>query len=152
MGGSMARTVVDYPLPDVREGVRRLTYAELADVRGISKTSAERLARRKRWPRVLGNDGIARVIVPPDDRPGLHASSPRRRSSPGSSANLRNVPPLTPADMAAAIREAVLPLSAALEAERARSDSLAAELREANRRLIEVLTTTRRPWWRRWFR
>jgi hypothetical protein len=54
--------------------------------------------------------------------------------------------------MAAAIREAVLPLSAALEAERARSDSLAAELREANRRLIEVLTTTRRPWWRRWFR
>ena len=128
-----------------------MTYAELADARGISKASAERLARRKKWPRVLGNDGIARVIVPPDDRPGLDASSPRRRSSPGPSANLRNVPPLTTADITLAVREAVSPLMTLLAAERARSDPLAAELKEANRRLVEVLTV-RIPWWRRWFR
>jgi hypothetical protein len=112
--------------------------------RGITKASAERLARRKRWPRVLGNDGIARVVVPPDDPPVLDASGTPRRSSPG-------VPPLTPADIAAAIREAVTPLVVLLEVERARCDSLAAELRDANRRLLEVLSE-RRPWWRRWVR
>jgi hypothetical protein len=70
--------------PVVRDDVRRLTYAELAAVRGISRASAERLARRKRWPRQVGNDGIARVIVPlaavdggtpdnmADNHPGYH--------------------------------------------------------------------------------
>jgi len=43
---------------------RRMTYAELAAVRGISRGSAERLARRRQWPRQLGNDGAVRVLVP----------------------------------------------------------------------------------------
>jgi hypothetical protein len=50
----------------------RLTYAQLAEARGISKASAERLVRARKWPRILGNDGVAIVIVPP------------REASPGS--------------------------------------------------------------------
>jgi hypothetical protein len=144
----MVRAVVDYPLPDVREGVRRLTYAELADARGISKASAERLARRKGWARVLGNDGVVRVVVPPD---AVGGGPPRKQLRKFAQLSSPDVPPLTAADMAAAIREAVTPLSAALARSEARADSLQAELAQANRRLVEVLTA-RIPWWRRWFR
>ena len=41
-----------------------LTYAELAQALTITPASANKLARRKRWPRVPGNDGKARVAVP----------------------------------------------------------------------------------------
>jgi hypothetical protein len=43
-----------------------LTYAELAQTFRITPESANRLARRKRWPRVKGNDGRTRVAVPED--------------------------------------------------------------------------------------
>jgi hypothetical protein len=43
-----------------------LTYAELAEALRITPASANKLARRKRWPRVPGNDGKARVSVPED--------------------------------------------------------------------------------------
>jgi hypothetical protein len=53
---------------------RSLTYAELAEALKITSESANRLARRKRWPRVKGNDGRTRVAVPedfcPPDSPG----------------------------------------------------------------------------------
>src|SRR4051812_41732243 len=45
----------------------RLTYAQLAEARGISRASAERLVRARKWPRILGNDGVAIVIVPPGE-------------------------------------------------------------------------------------
>ena len=48
----------------VGDGARRMTYAELAAVRGTLQPSAERLARRRGWPRQVGNDGVARVLVP----------------------------------------------------------------------------------------
>ena len=48
----------------VRDGARRMTYAELAAVREISALSAERLVRRRHWPRQTGNDGVVRVLVP----------------------------------------------------------------------------------------
>ena len=48
----------------VGDGARRMTYAELAAVRGISPLSAQRLVRRKNWPRQVGNDGVVRVLVP----------------------------------------------------------------------------------------
>ena len=44
-----------------------MTYAELAAVRGTSQASAQRLVRRKRWPRQVGNDGVVRVLVPLDE-------------------------------------------------------------------------------------
>lgn len=63
------------------DDVRWLTYVELGQVRGISTSSATRLAFRRKWRRQPGNDGIARVAVPiaeaqprtdkaPDDRDG----------------------------------------------------------------------------------
>ena len=48
----------------VGDGARRMTYAELALVRGTSQASAERLVRRRHWPRQVGNDGVVRVLVP----------------------------------------------------------------------------------------
>jgi len=51
----------------VGDGARRMTYAELAAVRGTSQASAQRLVRRKHWPRQVGNDGVVRVLVPLDD-------------------------------------------------------------------------------------
>jgi len=48
----------------VGDGARRMTYAELAAVRGISLPSARRLVLRHHWPRQTGNDGVVRVTVP----------------------------------------------------------------------------------------
>jgi hypothetical protein len=55
-----------------------LTYAELAHSLRISPESANRLARRKRWPRVKGNDGRTRVAVPEEVlvRPDSPSDSP----------------------------------------------------------------------------
>ena len=67
---------------------QRLTYAQLAEARGISKASAERLVRNRKWPRVLGNDGVAIVIVPPGEAspgsaPGSGDGQQGRRIRPG---------------------------------------------------------------------
>lgn len=43
---------------------RVLTYAELAESLGIGIESTKNLVRRKRWTRVIGNDGAARISVP----------------------------------------------------------------------------------------
>jgi hypothetical protein len=51
--------------PDA-EGARWLTYRQLAEARGISRLSAERLVRRHRWRRQADNQGVARVLVPPE--------------------------------------------------------------------------------------
>ena len=51
----------------VGDGARRMTYAELATVRGTPQASAQRLVRRKHWPRQVGNDGVVLVLVPLDE-------------------------------------------------------------------------------------
>ncbi len=43
---------------------RWMTYAELAEARGIKEPAAVRLVQRRRWERQPGNDGAARVAVP----------------------------------------------------------------------------------------
>src|SRR3954469_12992060 len=48
----------------VGDGARRMTYAELAQARGISLTAARRLTLRHHWPKQMGNDGLVRVSVP----------------------------------------------------------------------------------------
>lgn len=62
----------------VGDGTRRMTYAELADVRGISVPSAERLVRRRRWARQAGNDGVVRVNVPLTEAQGRRKPAPER--------------------------------------------------------------------------
>lgn len=41
-----------------------MTYAELAKRLSIKPESAKRMAQRRKWHRVIGNDGIALVHVP----------------------------------------------------------------------------------------
>jgi hypothetical protein len=43
-----------------------LTYEALAVARDIQRDAARRLAQRHRWRRQTGNDGLARVLVPPE--------------------------------------------------------------------------------------
>lgn len=117
--------------PAARGDVRRLTYAELAAVRGISRASAERLVRRKHWPRQVGNDGITRVTVPlaeiggaaPDNEADNHLGHPASDKADRASV-------VTP-DILAAIREVISPLATALEHERARADRLEVALTDA---------------------
>ena len=54
---------MDAPL-ELDEAGRWMTYGALAKIRGITRPSAERLARRMKWRRQGGNDGFARVLVP----------------------------------------------------------------------------------------
>src|SRR6516162_11397958 len=61
MGGSAMSDNISLAVGD---GTRRMTYAELAEARGISLASARRLARRHRWAWQAGNDGVVRVTVP----------------------------------------------------------------------------------------
>jgi hypothetical protein len=146
---------------DVAGGpVRRLTYTELAAERGVTRGAAERLVRRRRWPKVLGNDGRVRVLVPPPDTgPAVeHTSRPRRRA--------RTPPPDTGPDIAPAIAAAVAPLMTLIEIERRRADAaivelavLRAELEARRRRDAErqagsvpaVPDRVRVRWWRRLF-
>src|SRR3954453_18822627 len=59
-----------YPFPRTGEGcapmdeTRRLTYGELAAARGVTVATARRMAPRYKWPKQVGNDGLARVAVP----------------------------------------------------------------------------------------
>lgn len=112
-------------MPDGDGGSLRLTYAQLAEARGISKASAERLVRNRKWPRLLGNDGVAIVIVPPGEAapgasPGSWGGKPGRRRPP------RNPPPDHAPDplpdFRGMIEAAVAPIRAQLDHERARAD------------------------------
>jgi hypothetical protein len=50
-----------------RADTRWVSYTELAKARGISRESAIRIARRRKWPKREGNDGTIRVAVPLTD-------------------------------------------------------------------------------------
>src|SRR5580693_7931859 len=43
-----------------------LTYQEAGDRLGVSAEAARAKAARKRWRRQIGNDGLARVLMPGD--------------------------------------------------------------------------------------
>ena len=57
------------------EAGRWLSYAELAEARGITRKAAARLTLRHRWRRQPGNDGAVRVWVPDGDM--AHRQAPR---------------------------------------------------------------------------
>jgi hypothetical protein len=78
----------------VGDGARRMTYAELATVRGISLSSARRLVLRHRWPRQTGNDGVIRVTVPLTAlRKSPETADFRDTTTPGSVTTTDPVPP-----------------------------------------------------------
>jgi hypothetical protein len=150
----------------VGDGARRMTYAELASVREISALSAERLVRRKHWPRQVGNDGIVRVLVPLTE--ARKVSGNREVSSAGQ-------PQISAPDIREVIREVIreaLAVSAPDDREdirtlqrvlEERDRTIAAHeetirhlrglLADERRRMLALLTGPARvPWWRRWFR
>ena len=70
---------------------KSLTYAEMAEALKIAPASANRLARRKRWPRLKGNDGRTRVAVPDDAL--VSPASPPDNPSVGPMDNPPDSPP-----------------------------------------------------------
>jgi hypothetical protein len=146
--------------------IQSLTYADLAELLGITAESANRLARRRRWPRTMGNDGRVRVTVP--EGVLVRADSPP--VSPGDGAP--DSPPDNPvhaliarleadlieartrAEAAEARIERVATEFAARDAahaaqfaaERDRADRAQAELAAVADRLTEIVG---RSWWRR---
>ena len=75
---------------------RWMTYAELGDELGITPEAARQRATRKRWRRIVHNDGKARVMVE-DDELELVRASPRR-SARQAPVDRQDVPPLTGPD------------------------------------------------------
>lgn len=133
-------------MDDISPAIRRMTYAELGEARGISTGSAERLARRRRWARQIGNDGIARVSVPLDEadkrvdvRPGRQGGRPRGSPKVIAAGDIGEV-------IRGAIREVVIPLREQLDRERARADRAEADNAELRRRIAALEA---RRWWRR---
>lgn len=99
-----------------------LTYAELAAKLGIKPDSAKKLAQRRKWARVVGNDGLARVKVPVEAVPGsvVGAVTPEPV--------IPYVPDLTP--RVAQLEGLVEGLRGQLEAERKRADAAEARTRD----------------------
>jgi hypothetical protein len=104
-----------------------LTYAELAEALKITPASANKLARRRRWPRVPGNDGKARVSVPEE-------VLVRRDSPPDSPLDVHPVspplspPPSPPDNLIKALEAHVETLKAQLAAAEARIDKQADDM------------------------
>ena len=125
----------------VGDGARRMTYQELADIRRISVSSAERLVRRKGWVRTTGNDGVGRVLVPLPE-----ARKPVQRTKVVRQSGQRTSPPDN--NIVRTLETAVSALSVQLEPAR----QTIAELQAEKRTLLLALLVKRRPWWRRWLR
>ena len=72
------------------ETVRWMSYAELGRIRGTSAATARRMANRKRWKKLPGNDGTMRVAVPDglavsrETPPETSARDVPRHAAPGS--------------------------------------------------------------------
>jgi hypothetical protein len=107
---------------------RWLSYDELAESRGISRPSAIRLARRRKWARMEGNDGTARVLVPAAEQIARGA-----------------VPDDATIALAAAFEAGLTALRAQLQAERERADRLQIELTDT-RVVLAVERAARRSW------
>lgn len=144
---------------------RWMTYAELAEARGIKEPAAVRLVQRRRWERQPGNDGAARVAVPVAElRPSKAVAPAVGPVAPDS----RDMETLTRerqrADAAEARADRAEAGQAALQArldqaerdrDQARQDREAARVEAAGatgeaRALREALDEARRPAWRRW--
>jgi hypothetical protein len=109
---------------------RWMTYRELAVARGIEKSTAMRLARRRRWEHRPGNDGTARVLVPDgEDHPVERRSAPRRADG---------------ADPTSIFTTAL----AAIREDHARElDRLTVQLTDAEAK-VEALRQAEAAWWR----
>ncbi len=136
-------------MDDAGDGTRWMLYSELAMARGISRASATRLAFRKHWPRRTGNDGQARVAVPPDAQVSSPADVPV--AIPGDMGDIvagsSNGNGLTREKERANWAEAARAADAALlETLHAQVMDLTARLDRAEAREAELLAAAERQW------
>ena len=120
-----------------------LTYAELAEALKVTPASANKLARRRRWPRVPGNDGKARVSVPEealvrqDSPPDSPVDSPQDKLIKALEAHVETM------------KVQLEARSAELVAERATTARAIAAFSTLVERLDALAAERARPWWRR---
>jgi hypothetical protein len=105
---------------DIDAEGRWMTYAELADGRGIDRQSARRLAARSKWRRQKDNQQVVRVYVP-------SASAAPQREKQDMSADM---PAVTSADMSIVVK----PLEAAIVTLREELAAVRVDLGKANER------------------
>jgi hypothetical protein len=115
--------------PDTEAG-RWLTYRQIADLRRISKASAERLVRRHKWRRQEDNQGATRALVPPE---WADADPDRLTDSPP------DIRPDIRGDGAPDITPSIAAFEAALAAIHGAKDAEISTLRQANATLREQL-------------
>jgi hypothetical protein len=154
---------------------RWLTYAELAEARGIDKASAIRLCLRRKWPRQKGNDGTVRVAVPLTAIRQSGDTNNDVSADPSSDVSYASYSVVSALEArVAALEEDVRRERASADREReradqerARADAVQAEFRQAAERAARAegaagelrlqlqdlrgeLERARRPAWRRW--
>jgi hypothetical protein len=97
---------------------KALTYAELAEARGITIAATKTLVWRKRWPRTRGNDGLTRVQVPEEEIGKPSQESPHEPSHEPPQESAQESPHESPSSLAAiaALERHVTRLEALLEA------------------------------------
>ena len=132
-----------------------MTYAELAARLGRTEPAAKSLAKRKRWRRSIGNDGLARITVDEDELAGM--ADPDRRgigrppansvrtsvTEPGSNPDCGEIElgsnPVHKLQARLAVVEALAgERLASLDRERERADRLAAEVTDLVRQLARA--------------
>jgi hypothetical protein len=113
---------------------RWMTYAELAEHRGISRPSAERLVLRKRWRRQRGNDRTVRILVPRDSLSGDMTDDTAGILSDDASADTSSVMSGDTTDHRALLSEALVVLEGALTEANKRAEAALALAADANAR------------------
>ena len=134
-----------------------LTYREAADALGLPSPAAAKLrAKRGRWPKRQGNDGMVRIQIPEGTTP----HRPRIDPATPKADDLGSTPDRSQIDMALqALREQLSAagereqrLIADLAAERERADKAIAAFASLADRLDALAAERARPWWRRFRR
>ncbi|CAM3536891.1 hypothetical protein PANO111632_20995 [Paracoccus nototheniae] len=139
-----------------------MTYTELAKRLSIKPASAKRLAQRRKWHRVVGNDGVALVHVPksavPDDVAPVITDDVADDVSPDKS------PPVTPIvtpdleQKIAHLEGTVEGLRGQVEAEQRRAEAERQRADAAEARVADI-ASDREAWkrqaqrslWAKWF-
>ena len=144
---------------------RWMTYAELAQVRGIKEPAAVRLVQRRGWERQPGNDGSTRIAVPLVElrfskavTPAVMLVAPDKQDMEVLIRERQRADAAEARAAQAEVRQAALQArldQVERDRDQARQEREAARVQAAGvdgevRVLREALAEARRPAWRRW--
>jgi hypothetical protein len=145
----------------------RLSYAELAQARGVTLGAARRMVHRHKWPKQVGNDGLSRISVSTTFLTKSDHDTPDVTHDVDADIADHVVPDVTPdsaelqvvdleeaitafasvardaindvtTDVILPLREAITSLRVQLDAERDRADRAEGQAREADNRAREA--------------